>query len=216
MHLEQPRRRRPQFRKWQEDVSVAGRLAEHEEDACAQPLRLVELDAKRPRDAVGHAEPDPRQLGQPVRIVLEHGDHIHPVGAHEARGETCADPVREEERFDLTDGGNLAPRRDRPLDCAARDRAAAFVRTSRSRSGSRSSSAKTCSAPKWSTIARANVGPMPGTRAAARARLPPPSAAGPSGRTRRRTASRNARAARPRRRQRCSRPLRRGREGRAA
>ena len=41
----------------------------------------------------------------------------------------------------------------------------AFVRTSRSRSGSRSSSAKTCSAPKWSTIARANVGPIPGTRA---------------------------------------------------
>src|SRR5437868_3961787 len=40
----------------------------------------------------------------------------------------------------------------------------AFVRTSRSRSGSRSSSEKTRSAPKWSTIAQAKVGPMPGTR----------------------------------------------------
>ena len=38
------------------------------------------------------------------------------------------------------------------------------VRTSRRRSGLRSSSAKTSSAPKWATIARAKTGPMPGTR----------------------------------------------------
>src|SRR5439155_1573096 len=39
------------------------------------------------------------------------------------------------------------------------------VRTSRSRSGSRSSSPKMSSASKWLTIARAKAGPIPGTRA---------------------------------------------------
>ena len=124
VHLEQPRRRLPQLRQRQEDVAVAGRLGEHEEEARAQPLRRVELDAERARNAVGHAETDPRHLGQPVRIVLEHGDHVRPVRADEPRGEARADPVREQERLDLADGSDLTPRLDRPLHRATRDRAA--------------------------------------------------------------------------------------------
>ena len=46
------------------------------------------------------------------------------------------------------------------------------VRTSRSRSGFASSSAKTSAAPKWATIARANTGPMPGTRAVSQRTTP--------------------------------------------
>ena len=48
----------------------------------------------------------------------------------------------------------------------------AFVRTLRSCSGSRSSSSKTCSAPKCSTIARANVRPIPGTRVSSQSATP--------------------------------------------
>ncbi len=48
----------------------------------------------------------------------------------------------------------------------------AFVRTSRRRSGSRSSSSKTCSGPKWSTIALAKVRPIPVTRVCSQSAMP--------------------------------------------
>ena len=46
------------------------------------------------------------------------------------------------------------------------------VRTSRRRSGCRSSSVNTSSSPKWSTIARANAGPIPGTRVISQRLMP--------------------------------------------
>ena len=149
-----------------------------------QPLRVVELDAERAGDPVGDLEADARQLGEPVRIFGEHGDDVFAVLAHEPAGEPRADPVAVEERLDLADRRDLAPGGDRTLDALREIARPAFVRTSRSRSGLRSSSSKTFSAPKCSTIARANVARRRGRASRARARFRLRSAAASSGRTR--------------------------------
>ena len=165
MHLEQPPAACHNSGKRQEDVSVAGRLLEHEEEACAQPLRRVELDAKRARDPVGHRKP--------IR-----GTSVSRYGSSSSTAITsvavaCERAARRDRRRSRARRGTSRPRGPSATSrhasiarsTARREIARpAFVRTSRSRSGSRSSSAKTCSAPKWSTIARANVGPIPGTR----------------------------------------------------
>ena len=62
--LEQLRRSRPELVDRQKRVPVGLRLLEREEEAGAQPLRIVQLDPDRARDAVGDLEPDPRQLGR--------------------------------------------------------------------------------------------------------------------------------------------------------
>ena len=217
VHLEQPRRRLPQLRKRQEDVAVAGRLGEHEEEARAQPLRRVELDAKRARNAVGHAETDPRHLGQPVRIVLEHGDHVRSrtYGRAARRG-----PPRSRART-----GTPQPRGwQRPH---ATPRPPAPSHDARSRGPP--SSAPPVAAPDHDRVRRRHAprrnarrshaqrsGQCQERDAAATTQHPPPSAARPSGTTQRRTASRNARAARPRRQRRCSPRRQHGQDRRAA
>ena len=80
--------------------------------------------------------------------------------------------MREEERLDLADRRQLAPGRDRAVDALPRDARPLLVRTSRSRSGRRSSSVKISSASKWLTIARANAGPIPATRAVNQRTIP--------------------------------------------
>ena len=108
----------------EEGVAVGLGLLEDEADTRAQALRVVELDAERPCDAVGVLEADAPHLGKPVRVAREHGDDVCAVLAHEAGGEAGPDAVGEEEALDLADRRNLAPRVDRPQHALPRDRAA--------------------------------------------------------------------------------------------
>ena len=63
-------------------------------------------------------------LGQPVGILLEQSHDVVAVLPNEPRSKAGADPVREEERLDLADRGDVSPGRDRALDALARDRPA--------------------------------------------------------------------------------------------
>ena len=218
-HLEQPRRRGPELLERQERVPVGLGLLEHEAQAGAQALRRVGLDPERARDPVGKPEADARQLDQPVRVVLEHGEHVVAVGADEPRREPGAD--RRAQRGTPRPRGSPPPR--------ARRRPPARPRGGRSRA--RPSSAPRAAAPGRGRAPRRRArrrsarrsrlrtsARSPGRACAARGRRPPPRRAAPSGRTRPRTASRSARAARTRRRRRgCPRPPRdRARRGASA
>ena len=122
VHLEQPPGALPELIQRQERIPVRLRLLEHKAQARVQPLRRVRLDPERARDPVGHLEADPRHLGQAIRVLAQHRDHLEAVAAHQPRRQPGADPVGKQERLHLADRRHLTPGHDSPLDGVARDR----------------------------------------------------------------------------------------------
>ena len=171
----------------EERVAVRLRLLEHEAQPGAQALRVVELDAERARDAVGGLEADARQLDQPVRVVREHvRRRRRRTRARAGAASPAAMPCAKRKRLDLADRRHLAPRRDRPLDALARDRAAGLrAHLAQPLRVAVELARRPASAPKCvDDRARERRARSRARAPSASARCPPATAAAPSGTTR--------------------------------